>query len=156
MFHDADGRNQNTWTHDSARRPGSRCDERKWHAELVSATGWGAISAAFIPTAAFPTCWTLDRTQIDQVMSITNVKITEEHPKKIKIPFMSLAVMISTVGNVHPSSKYSNARDVGRANNPVAIQLVDLFRIVVEKPSWSKSNFLNDTENKRENKWLNN
>lgn len=68
-------------------------------------------------------------------MSITNVKITEEHPKKIKIPFMSLAVMISTVGNVHPSSKYSNARDVGRANNPVAIQLVDLFRIVVEKPS---------------------
>lgn len=48
---------------------------------------------------------------------------------------MSLAVMISTVGNVHPSSKYSNARDVGRANNPVAIQLVDLFRIVVEKPS---------------------
>ena len=152
MFHDADGRNQNTWTHDSARRPGSRCDERKWHAELVSATGWGAISAAFILTAALPTCWTLDRTQIDQVMSITKVKIAE-HPRKIKIPFMSLAVMISTV---HPSSKYSNARNVGRVNNPVTIQLVDLFRIVIEKPSCSKSNFPIDAENKRENKWLSN
>lgn len=65
---------------------------------------------------------------------------------------MSLAVMISTVGNVHPSSKYSNARNVGRVNNPVAIQLVDLFRIVIEKPSCSKLNFPSDTENKRENK----